>query len=185
MGATGASRGPSSRSRLGETGHGDDLHVTLIEVDYRDQVVDEGDLEGRSFAVDNETVLGQTGNDAHHHPEPIAVDGARLETHQILWPELAFLEGSPPFDKDFRPPERFSPLTIIDSLEGDLKALVDTTNRSHLLGVVVDPDGGTGVEVDDVLGLYVETEKPSETVGPPQSPDPVIGAFSRRTRRQL
>jgi hypothetical protein len=53
------------------------------------------------------------------------------------------------------------------------------------MGAVLHPHGGTGIEVDDVLGLDVETEKPLETVGASESPDSVTGTLSRRTRRQL
>lgn len=174
-----------SKSRLSETGHRHDLDIALLEVDDRDQVVDEWHLERRSLTVNNQAVLGETGDNSDHHPEPIPVDSACFQTDQILRPELTLLESSPPLDHDLGASDLFGRLPVFDPFESDLESLVNATNRPHLMGAVLDPNGGSGVEVDDVFGLDVEAEEPPETVGPPEPSYSVPSAFSRRTRRQL
>jgi hypothetical protein len=65
-----------------------------------------------------------------------------------------------------------------------LEALVDATNRPHLMRAALDPNRSAGIEMNDVFGLYVEAKEPTETVGTPEPADPVTATVSRRTRRQ-
>jgi hypothetical protein len=171
-------------SRRGEAGNGHDLQIALLEIDNRDQVVDEWHFEGRPVTVHHQPILSQAGDHADHHPEPISIDGACLEADQILRPELAFLEDSPLFDKDLGVSQHLGAFPVLDSLESDLETLVDATNRPHLMGSALDPNRSAGIEMYDVLGLYVEAKEPTETVGTPEPADPVTGTLSRRTRRQ-
>jgi len=178
-------RGRSWKSRPDEPGQSHDLDVTLLQVDNRDQIVDKGHFEGRTITFHDQTILGQTGDDADHHSDPSPLQAAGLETDQVCGPELTLFEGTASLDHDFGAPDLLSTFPVVDSLEGDLKTLVNATQRPHRVGAVVDPDGGSGVKVDDVFGLQVETQETLETVGTPESPYPVTGALSRRTRRQL
>jgi hypothetical protein len=173
------------RSRLSEAGDGHDLEIAILQVNHRDQVIHKRHLEGRPVTVHNQAILGHSGDDSNHKPETVAVGRPRLQPDQVLRPELAFFEDPAAFDENLRSPDRFGSLPAVDPFESDLKPLVDTTNRPYEVGAVLDPDSRAGVEVDDVLWLYIEAKKPAEAVGASKPPDPVTGTFSRRTRRQL
>lgn len=173
------------QSRLGEAGHGHDLDITLLEVDDRDQVVYEWDLEGGAVIVHNQAVLRHTGDDSDHNPEAMPIDGACLETDQVLGPELTFLEDSPTFDIDLGTSHLLGSFSVLDPLEGHLESLVNATNRPHNVGTVLDPNRCARVEMDEVFGLDVKAKETPKTVGTSEPPDPVTSAFSRRTRRQL
>ena len=158
----------------------------MLEIDHWNQVVDKGHLERWPAPVHHQTILGETGNYADHDSQPIPIDRPSLQANQILGPELAFAQVSSTLDQDLGPPYLLCRLPIIDPVESDLKSLVNATNRPHRVGAVLDPNRCSGLEVDDVFGLYVEAKKTGEAVGTAESADPMPGAaLSRRTRRQL
>ena len=61
---------------------------------------------------------------------------------------------------------------------------IDSTNRFHLVGTILNEHGRTGLEVDQVLRFDIEPEEPVEPVGTAQPAYAVVAALSRRTRRQ-
>lgn len=139
-----------------------DLHIPAVEVDHWDQLVDKGHLESGVIALYDETILCGPEGDGYD----TASTRPNLETHEIVGPVLPLGELTALDDEYLRSPNLLRALTIVDVGKGHLGTLLALAESPYGEGPVFDVDDRSGLEVDRLRRLYVDTEKPIQAVGP-------------------
>jgi hypothetical protein len=159
---TAVSTGSRSISQGVETFDLRDLYIPAVEVDHGDQLVNKGNLESGVTALHDETILRGPEGDGYD----TASTGPNLETYEIVGPVLPLGELTALDDEYLGSPNLLGALTVVDVGEGHLRTLLALAESPHGERPVFDVDDRSGLEVDHLRRLDVDTEKPIQAVGP-------------------
>jgi hypothetical protein len=119
-----------------EARDGGDLDAPSVQVDDRDQGIDEGDLEEAVAAPHRQTILAWPLTHRLDHPDLIPRLVEDDQPDQLLGPELAVGERATLGDGDDRASDPFCGFPVGHPFEGDLEATIGAAQGLHQVRVI-------------------------------------------------